>query len=141
MPKTPDTPPNLDHGEIRRLLSAHVASNNEPFPSIDLPTALHVQAHLSAQQSSIPRHIKSQGERIYKDWRSVLEPLPDKPGAYVITDDLLRGLIAHTGILASMQAVLENATASLKREEERLVENTTDSLFEEEDTTSEPLAA
>lgn len=117
MATTPDTPPNLDHSAIRRLLHAHAPVNNKAFPSIDLPTALHTQAKLTSQQSSIPAHIKSQGERIYKDWQKILEPMPNQPGSYVITDDILRGLIAHTGILASMQAILESASGLLKHAE------------------------
>ena len=114
---TPNTPPNLDKEEVKRLINAHAPATDERFPKVDLKTSLAAQAALVKQKSFIPTHIRDQGEEIFEQWRKVLEPIPGHPGKYVISDDLLRGLIARAGITAGMLALLASGAAKLRQQE------------------------
>lgn len=113
--KMPDIPPDIDRNEIRRLINAHAPATDERFPKIDMKTALAAQVALVKQKSAIPKYIRDQGEDVFEQWRKVLEPIPGHPGKYVITDDLLRGLIARAGITAGMLALLASGAARLRQ--------------------------
>ena len=133
--KTPDTPPSIDRSEVQRLINAHVPATDEKFPKIDMKTALAAQAALVKQRSAIPKYIRSQGEEIFEQWRKVLEPIPGHPGKYVITDDLLRGLIARAGITAGMLSLLASSAAKLRQNEiseiEQLLTPDTDDITDD----------
>lgn len=105
-----------------RLINALVPATDDRFPKVDLKTSLAAQAALVKQHSTIPNFIRDQGEAIYEQWRKVLEPVPGHPGKYVISDDLLRGLIARAGITAGMLALLASGAAQLRQQEVAEVE-------------------
>lgn len=115
--KTPYTPPNLGKDEVPRLIDALTPATDDRFPTVDLKISLAAQAALVKQHSAIPTHIRKQGEDIFEQWRKVLEPVPGHPGKYVISDDLLRGLIARAGITAGMLALLASGAAKLRQQE------------------------
>lgn len=115
--KTPNTPPYLDREEVPRLINALTPATDDRFPKVDLKISLAAQAALVKQHSCIPTFIRNQGEEIFEQWRNVLEPIPGHPGKYVISDDLLRGLIARSGITASMLALLASGAAKLRQQE------------------------
>lgn len=115
--KTPNPTPNLDRDEVTRLINAHTPATDERFPKVDLKTSLAAQAALVQQHSTIPKFIRDQGEEIFEQWRKVLEPIPGHPGKYVISDDLLRGLIARAGITSGMLAMLASGAATLRQRE------------------------
>ena len=117
MQTPPNTPPDLDGEKVKRLINALVPATDERFPNVDLKTSLAAQAALVKQHSSIPAFIRDQGEEVFEQWRKVLEPIPDHPGKYVISDDLLRGLIARAGITAAMSALLVSGAANLRQQE------------------------
>ena len=146
---SPNTPPDLDREEVTRLINAHVPATDDRFPKVDLKTSLAAQAALVKQHSIIPKIIRDQGEEIFNQWRQVLEPIPGHPGKYVISDDLLRGLIARAGITSSMLALLASGAATLRQQEisdiEQLLSPAADTIAAddapEEHIADEPLAA
>ena len=147
---TPDTPPDIAREDVDRFINAHPAAADEGFPDIGLRTALAAQRALAAQGSTIPERVRSQGEDIFEQWRRALEPIPGHADAFVITTDLLRGLIARAGIMASTLALLMSGAASLRETEvtelEQLFESSPDDApatddAQRDDGEAEPLAA
>jgi len=107
MSAKPERSSKLSREAIRKRIGALPSEGGDQFGPVTQKAALAAFFDLESHGSTIPEHIKKHEAAIYDEILSKLEAIPGHPGHYVITAELLRGIIKRIGHTASAQATLE----------------------------------
>jgi hypothetical protein len=114
-------PPKLSREAIRKRIGALPATSGGLFGPVTQRAALAAFFDLESRGSSVPEHVKKHESAIYAEIITKLEPIPGHKDSYVITPEMLRGLIKRAGHTAAAQAMLEIG-GSLQHRKHRLGE-------------------
>jgi hypothetical protein len=116
--------PKLSREEIRRRIDALPPRDGADCGPVTQRAALAAFFDLESRGSTIPDHIKLHEDSVYDEIITKLEAIPGH-NSYVITPELLRGIIRRVGHTTSAQAMLEVGGGLLhKQHKHKLMEIT-----------------